>query len=208
MRLIRLSRAAGWVVPTGLVFVALGLPVAAHAEIYGWVDGNGTFTYSNLPPPDSARVTDVIQEDPPASPKARADAQRLADVAALNDRVRLLELQEARQQRELAAAAQAAGYGPPPPAPADYVSACGPDSSFDCAGYAAPGYIIAGGWPAYYARGGYYRNWHAGWRGGWNAGGRGTWTAGQSVAVSAPAANGRVSQVHAVGAAHGGGGHR
>jgi hypothetical protein len=149
MRTFRGRSVSSWLALSGICAAALAAPALCHAEIYGWVDGNGTFTYSNLPPPDSARVTDVIPEDPAPSGKAKTDAARLAEISALNDRIRLLELEQARQRSEMAAAAAAPVYAP---AAAAYAGGCGPDGTYDCSTYAAPLYL-GGGWPVYYYRG-------------------------------------------------------
>jgi len=77
---------------------ALPIPAVCSAEIYGWIDGAGVVTYSNLPPPGGVDVTQVIHEQP-VSPKAAAEATQQAQAAALNDRIRLLELEVARSQR-------------------------------------------------------------------------------------------------------------
>jgi len=95
----------------------------ASAEIYGWTDASGVTTYSNLPPPQGAKLTDVIHETP-LSPQALAEAAHNAEVSALNDRIRLLELEMARQQRQVVDYAGA-------PAPAAGIG-CGPGGYVDC----------------------------------------------------------------------------
>ena len=91
---------------------SMSLPVICSAEIYGWIDGSGVLTYSNLPPPRGADVTQVIHQDP-NSPKEQAEVARQAQIAALNDRMRLLELQLALSRQ-----AGVANYPAAPPAPA------------------------------------------------------------------------------------------
>ncbi len=124
----------------GLAAVAtLCWPMRAGAEIYGWVDDSGTVTYSNLPPPKGARLTDVIHETP-LSPQAVADAAHRSELAALNDRIRLLELESARARREVV------DYPAPPATPPGL--GCGPDGYTDCS---AP-------WGPYYSTGFLYGN--------------------------------------------------
>lgn len=115
------SRKAAVVVAAAL---ALGLPQLGLAEIYGWIDGAGVVTYSNLPPPAGAMVTEVIPEPPPLSAKARAEEQHRIEVDELRDRVRLLELEQARSQRTVI------DYPAAPVAPAGV--GCSP-GAYDCA---------------------------------------------------------------------------
>jgi hypothetical protein len=120
------------------------LPSLASAEIYGWVDPSGSFTYSNLPPPKNARLIEVIPEEPSPDPatmaqaKAAADAAHQAQLQALNDRVRQLEREVQQVQRQ-----------PPPPVPYPVasapMSAPGCDSEyFDCDVWAGPVYYTVG----------------------------------------------------------------
>ena len=76
------------------------LPTAAWAEIYGWTDSNGQVTYSNLPPPPGVHVTDVIHETP-LSAKDVQQANYEAQIRALNDRIRLMELEETAKNRQV-----------------------------------------------------------------------------------------------------------
>gem|GEM_PF-6016908 len=99
------------------------LPTAAWAEIYGWTDSNGQVTYSNLPPPPGVHVTDVIHETP-LSAKDVQQANYEAQIRALNDRIRLMELEETAKNR------QVVDFAAPPPAPAGV--GCGPGDSYDC----------------------------------------------------------------------------
>lgn len=120
------------------LLVSLALPGVGRAEIYGWVDGNGVVTYSNLPPPAGVTVTDRIAESTP-SPQAAAELNRRVEVAALNDRIRLLELEMARAKREVV------DYPTPPVAP--NASGCGPDGTYDCGpqwGAYYPGAVLYG----------------------------------------------------------------
>jgi hypothetical protein len=141
------SAAAG-VFPAVLLLAAAGMPAPAAAEIYGYVDSFGHFTYTNLPPPKDAQVTDVIPDEP-AGARPSAQAVHDAEVAALNDRIRLLELERARPQVPPVEYAPAPAYMPEPIA-----AGCGPDWAFDCNGYWwGPTYVL-GGWPRHYR--GYY----------------------------------------------------
>ena len=88
---------------SGALFVLLAgcLTAATSAQqIYGWTDSNGVVTYSNLPPPKGVKVTDVIP-DKPLSPASIQEAARRSEIDALNDRIRLLELEQARSKREV-----------------------------------------------------------------------------------------------------------
>lgn len=51
------------------LLVLLGLPLAAAAEMYRWVDSNGQVHYSDSPPPAGAKSTRTIVT-PPAAPAA------------------------------------------------------------------------------------------------------------------------------------------
>jgi hypothetical protein len=94
-------------------------PSYAAAEIYGWVDGSGAVTYSNLPPPKNAKVIDVIEEAPPPSPQSQAAAQAAhqAEMRALNDKVQQLEreIQQTRWQATPPPTPYPTAAPPPPP---------------------------------------------------------------------------------------------
>jgi Domain of unknown function (DUF4124) len=62
----------------------------AYADIYTWLDANGSINVSNLTPPDGAHVTSVMHESAPRVVPA-AEAMRQADVQALAQRVQQLE---------------------------------------------------------------------------------------------------------------------
>lgn len=128
-----------------LLLAAPALPAVCAAEIYGWIDGSGVVTYSNLPPPRGVAVTQVIHEDP-VSPKAQADAAHNAEVSALNDRIRLLEWERARPQPVVVDYPAAA---PAPPA----AFGCGPDGYYDCGQDLGP-YYTTGLLPFYWGRNG------------------------------------------------------
>jgi hypothetical protein len=122
----------------------------AGAEIYGWVDPSGDVTYSNLPPPKSARVFDVIPEAPPPSPQALANAAAAheSEMRALNEKVQQME-QEMQQARWQASAppppyypsSAPTSYGPPPSyAPAySYGNGCDAEQ-YDCGLWDGPIY--------------------------------------------------------------------
>jgi len=103
---------------------ALGLSTVVRAQqIYGWTDGSGEVTYSDLPPPKGAKVIDIIPYTPLA-PQAVQEAARRSEISALNDRIRLLELEQARSKREVV------DY---PADPAQLLSGgCSPDGYSEC----------------------------------------------------------------------------
>jgi hypothetical protein len=117
------------------VVVASGVSAAAPAQqIYGWTDSKGEVTYSNLPPPKGATVTDVIP-DKPLSPAALQEAARRSEISTLNDRIRLLELEQARSKREVV------DYPGAPAVPlVPSANACGPEGYGDCNGQLGPYY--------------------------------------------------------------------
>ena len=91
---------------------------SAHADIYTWVDASGTINVSNLPPPEGAKVTNIVRERAPevlAREDAAREAARLAETQALAERVRQLEEQVA--------------FGARPAPPADYRLAPPPASA-------------------------------------------------------------------------------
>lgn len=119
--------------------VSLGACAAASAqEIYGWTDSNGVVTYSNLPPPAGVHVTDVIH-DTPISPQAAREAAQRAEISALNDRIRLLELEEERNKRVVV------DYADAPAAP--FATGCSPDGygyGYGNCGYQTGPYFTTG----------------------------------------------------------------
>ena len=102
---------------SALVSVVILLAAAsapAHAQIYKWVDGNGTTHYSDKTPAGAKKLDTVADRvsvySAPETPVALAQPGAGAS-AALNDRVDRLERQLyaeqlARQQAELAAYSQ------------------------------------------------------------------------------------------------------
>jgi len=123
---------------------ALGVPGLCSAEIYGWIDGSGVVTYSNVPPPKGTDVTQVIHEEQ-VSAKERAEALREAEANAQFDRVRLREWEMSRPQTLTAnyPAGGGASGGPPP----YYVGAgCDPEYP-DCNAYIGDWFL-----PSWYDR--------------------------------------------------------
>ena len=116
---------------------ALAMPLVCAAEIYGWIDGAGVVTYSNLPPPNGVDVTQVIHEEP-VSPKAAAAVAQQAEAAALNDRIRLLEWEVARSQRMPVDYPAVPPAAPEPP----FDVGCAPYGYYDCNDW----YLLNGRW--------------------------------------------------------------
>jgi len=89
---------------------------SAHADIYTWIDKKGLTNVSNLPPPDGAKVTNVLHTAPKdaAREAAARDAARQSELRALNERVQQLqaEVEQARREPPIGFA-----YAPPPPMP-------------------------------------------------------------------------------------------
>lgn len=99
-------------VPIVILLAAASTP--AHAQIYKWVDGNGTTHYSDKAPAGAKKLDTVSDRvsvyTAPEMPRALARPDAVPS-AALNDRVDRLERQLAaerlaRQQIELAAYSQ------------------------------------------------------------------------------------------------------
>ncbi|MBV8211151.1 MAG: DUF4124 domain-containing protein [Burkholderiaceae bacterium] len=138
----RLSGSAAAVV-VALMGAAV-LPPSAAAAIYGWVDASGSMTYSNLPPPNDARVVVEIEDIAPPTPQAQAaaDAAHQAEMRALQERLHQLE-SERRYVPDYAAPSPppypvpAPTYGPPPQYASTYAPDCDPDV-YDCYGWAGP----------------------------------------------------------------------
>lgn len=82
----------------GVLACAVGVRLA-HADVYTWTDASGRLNVSNIAPPEGARVTRVVHEDPPSPNIAAA---RAAEVRALNERVAQLEDEVERAQRQSA----------------------------------------------------------------------------------------------------------
>jgi hypothetical protein len=141
------------------------------ADIYTWIDRDGTKTYSDQPPPKGVQLLSVTREPPakplsPAEQAAQRDAAQQAQIQALSERLRWLE-------RE----AQLASRLPPAPAPVQYVPAppapCDPRWS-DCGAWwsppllSAPVAIIRVPQAHHHFRGQHPRmDRHRGGRGGW-----------------------------------------
>ncbi len=136
----------------GILVAALSIFGPASAEIYGWVDTDGSFTYSNLPPPKGARVTDVIPEAPPPSRNPGSESSRQTEIAALNERIRQIEFERDRAQRLLVDVPPPSQYVPAPAFSGNgYVCDA---TDVDCGGYNVP-YVAYGAAPIYYYGGRY-----------------------------------------------------
>jgi hypothetical protein len=80
---------------------------AAHAQVYRWVDGNGTVNYSNEPPPSGVAATQVPIEAKAGAPSpdtqdcysVRCQGERMEERIARRDQA------DARARRERAALA-------------------------------------------------------------------------------------------------------
>ena len=141
--------------------------VTTRADIYVWTDAAGVTQVSNLPPPAGSLGVSVTRSSPrdAAQEAAAREAARLAEVRALDDRVRQLEAEaeQARREAALAIAVAQPRYIPaaasppvvvvvastPPPAPA-----YGPTGFCDVAwgncawgawpGFHSPGFVVVG----------------------------------------------------------------
>jgi hypothetical protein len=103
--------------PVSRICLALALAAAAaaaHADIYTWVDKKGVTNVSNLPPPDDAKVTNVLRTQPKdaAREAAAREAARQAEVRALAERVQQLQSDVEQARRE---PPPVLAYAPPPP---------------------------------------------------------------------------------------------
>ena len=71
----------------------LAVPLA-HADIYTWTDPRGVINVSNLPPPEGAKISHLVHEQPPpaaAAGDSAREAARRAELQALSERVQQLE---------------------------------------------------------------------------------------------------------------------
>ncbi len=111
----------------------------ARADIYTWVDAAGTINLSNVAPPESVHVTNVLRAS--AKPAAAREAARQAEVQALEDRVRQLESEaESARRQPTPQMEYRAAQSPPPiqyvaipsPAPAPYAAATVPSPNYGC----------------------------------------------------------------------------
>lgn len=152
-----------------LALMPLLAAAPAFADIYTWVDKEGTTHVSNLEPPEGARVLRVTRTAPrdPEREAAAREAARMAEVRALDERLRQvsMELELARQ-----APPPVVVVAPPPPSytqPAPYIvnvvnqAPAGPgcDSGWgDCGIGWWPGYfpVVYPGYPVgtWFGRGG------------------------------------------------------
>jgi len=100
--------------PRLLPALLLALPLAASAAVFKWTDQNGKTVFSNQPPANPSKVSNVqtvVEDDakPAAQPEPQKDVQ---------DRIRALE----QQVQALQSQAQAAAYPSYPVQMADYSS--------------------------------------------------------------------------------------
>lgn len=126
-----------------------GLPLA-HADIYTWVDKNGTTNVSNLTPPDGVDVKRVVKETPrsaTSSPTTTTDVVPRAEVEFLAARVQQLEQEVALAQRPPPPPVVYPSIPAPPPIQYTVVSADAsvnvmPTPSYGC----DPTWLGCGGW--------------------------------------------------------------
>jgi hypothetical protein len=108
-----------------VVILPLFAGAPAFADIYTWVEKDGTTHVSNLAPPQDARVLRVSRTAPPDPERDAAlrEATRQAEVRALDERLRQvsMELEESRRQPPpppvVVIAPPPPAYYAPPPAP-------------------------------------------------------------------------------------------
>jgi len=91
------------------LFLAGTIAPPARADIYTWVDAAGNMNLSNLAPPASAHVINVVHASP--QPVAAREAVRQAEVQALEDRVRQLDRKPSSRVSGSAAAIPAGPCG-------------------------------------------------------------------------------------------------
>ena len=94
----------------------------ARADIYTWTDVGGRVNISNLAPPEGARVTSVLHENPTRARSQAVETAPQPDVRALAERVMQLEseLDLARRQPPPTAVYAAAPPQPQYPAQPQY----------------------------------------------------------------------------------------
>jgi hypothetical protein len=90
-----------------LLLAALsGLPAAAQAELYRWVDAEGRVHYTDTPPPPNARKSEELQRprraapDAQPAPAADGDAQQPRTPAEQEAAFRKRQLERAEKQAE------------------------------------------------------------------------------------------------------------
>jgi hypothetical protein len=93
-----------------LGILILGLSVPATAQVYRWVDKNGTVHYSNSAPPAGVKPA-IVDIDAKSGPPS-ADSQECHTVRCQGERM------EERVRRREESEARAAASRPPPPPPA------------------------------------------------------------------------------------------
>ena len=114
----------------GAMLAASSLAPVARADIYVWIDASGVTHVSNLPPPEGTRDVSVTRASPrdAAQEAAAREAARLADVRALDERIRALEAEAEQARREATRGVEAALPLPAPPAPTPVVIVVAPPS--------------------------------------------------------------------------------
>ena len=144
----------------GVMLAASSLAPVARADIYVWSDAIGVTHVSNLPPPEGTRDVSVTRARPrdAAQETAAREAARLAEVRALDQRIRELEAEAEHTRREASRVVEAALPLPALPAPAPVVIVVAPPSPPAPAYAAGPcdfGWSSCGWnpWPAFYAPG-------------------------------------------------------
>jgi hypothetical protein len=93
------------------VLLSFAVPASAWADIYKWIDENGSINFSNVPPPPgvkSKNVAIVAKESPSAAPIPE-------HVATPTEQALLARIKEV--ERQLQAAKTAAATPPPVPRP-------------------------------------------------------------------------------------------
>ena len=115
------------------VFAIVAVIAPGYADVYTWTDANGKVNVSNLTPPDSANVSNVVHESPrpPAPPPASVPAAvPQPEIQFLAERVRQLEYEVEFARRQPPHPMQYA-FMPPPPI-MQYAPEPEPQPSYGC----------------------------------------------------------------------------